>query len=255
MIEISSKELNAHLGGKRILKDINIHIANKDFVGIIGPNGSGKTTLLKCIYRTLKPSSGKIFINDSVLDSLSIKETAKKIAVVSQHNEIGFDFSVLDMVLIGRSPHKRFMEGDNPKDYELALESLDKVGMISFKDRSFNSLSGGERQRIILARALAQDTRCLILDEPTNHLDIKYQLEFMSIAKDLNITVISAIHDLNLAAIYCDKLYALKDGQIVRYGTPKEVLTQDLIKDLYDVDSQVFLDETTDLIHIVYKPI
>ncbi len=254
MIAISSKELIAHLGGKKILKNINISIANKEFVGIIGPNGSGKSTLLRCIYRTLKPSSGTIFINEQSLESLPIKETAKKMAVVSQHNDIAFDFSVLDMVLIGRSPHKRFMERDNPKDYEIALESLKKIGMEDFKERSFNSLSGGEKQRIILARALAQDTKCLILDEPTNHLDIKYQLQFMSIAKSLDITVISAIHDLNLAAMYCDKLYALKDGEVLSYGSPKEILNKELIKDLYDVNSEVVLDQSTNLLNIIFTP-
>ena len=255
MIEISTNRLSADLGGEKIINNINIHIANKEFVGIIGPNGSGKTTLLRCIYRTLKPSKGEILINDTLMKNFSLRETAKKIAVVSQHNEIGFDFSVMEMVLMGRSPHKKFMERDNPKDYELALESLEKVGMESFKDRSFNSLSGGEKQRIILARALAQSTRCLILDEPTNHLDIKYQLQFMSIAKALDITVISAIHDLNLAAIYCDKIYALKNGQVVAYGTPIEVLTKELIKDLYDVDSDIILNANTGLINIIYNPL
>lgn len=254
MIEISTKELNVHLGGKKILENINIHVDNKEFVGIIGPNGSGKSTLLKTIYRTLKPSKGIVFINNKTLESLTVKESAKKMAVVSQHNEISFDFSVVEMVLIGRSPHKKFMERDNPEDYEIALESLQKVGMEDFKDRSFNSLSGGEKQRIILARALAQNTQCLILDEPTNHLDIKYQLQFMSIAKSLSITVISAIHDLNLASIYCDKLYVLKEGQIIGYGIPQKVLTKELIKELYDVDSEVVLDKDTNLINIVFKP-
>lgn len=255
MIEISTKNLDAHLGGKKILENINIHINNKEFVGIIGPNGSGKSTLLKCIYRTLKPSNGSIFINDKVLEDFPVKETAKKLAVVAQHNEIGFDFSVIDMVLIGRSPHKRFMERDNPKDYEIAMKSLKRVGMEEFKDRSFNSLSGGEKQRIILARALAQDTKCLILDEPTNHLDIKYQLQFMSIAKELDITVIAAIHDLNLAALYCDKLYALKKGKIIDYGSPRKILTRELIKDIYDVETDIILNQDTGLINIVFKPI
>lgn len=253
-MEVGAKDLDVFLGGKQILKDINIHISDKEFVGIIGPNGSGKSTLLRCLYRTLKPKRGTIFINNRNIDELPIKETAKKIAVVSQHNDLDFDFTVLDMVLIGRSPHKRFLERDTHKDYEFVLDSLKKVGMEDFKNRSFNSLSGGEKQRIILARALAQDTECLILDEPTNHLDIKYQLQFMSIAKDTDITVISAIHDLNLAALYCDKLYALKDGQIISYGTPEEILTKELIKDLYDVDSDVIIDEETKRINIIFKP-
>ena len=253
-MEMSSKNLVVYLGGKKILNDLSLHIKNKEFVGIIGPNGSGKSTLLKALYRTLRPNSGTIYIDDKNIDDISLKETAKKIAVVAQHNDSDFDFSVIDMVLIGRTPHKKFMERDNPNDYKIALESLEKVGMTNFSDRSFNSLSGGEKQRVILARALAQETKCLILDEPTNHLDIKYQLQFMSIAKSLEITVISAIHDLNIAALYCDKIYAMKSGEIIDYGTPKEVLTKKLIKVLYEVDSEVNINKDTNTINIVFKP-
>lgn len=253
MIELSSKSLDIFLGGKQILDNINIHIKNKEFVGIIGPNGSGKSTFLKCLYRTLKPEKGMVFINDQNIENLPIKETAKKIAVVAQHNDLDFDFTVIDMVLIGRSPHKKFLERDTLKDYEIALSALEKVGMVSFKERSFNSLSGGEKQRIVLARALAQRTRCLILDEPTNHLDIKYQLQFMAIAKAIDVTIVSAIHDLNLAALYCDKLYALGEGSLIKYGTPTEVLSESLIKDLYGVDAEINLDQKG-RINIIYNP-
>ena len=133
-------------------------------------------------------------------------------------------------------------------------DALKRVDMLHFKDRNFNSLSGGEQQRIILARALAQETDCLILDEPTNHLDIKYQLQLMNIVKSLDIEVIAAIHDLNIAAMYCDKIYVLKDGRIVAYGTPKEVLTKELIKEVYEVDAIVNEDKENDMINIFYKP-
>lgn len=253
-MEISSKDLEVSLGGKRILNNLNIHIYNKEFVGIIGPNGSGKSTLLRCLYRTLKPKNGAIFIDGKNIKDLSLRDTSKKIAVVAQHNEMDFDFSVLDMVLIGRTPHKKFLERDNPKDYEICLNCLKKVGMENFKDRSYNSLSGGEKQRVILARALAQETECLILDEPTNHLDIKYQLQFMSIVRDLNITTISVIHDLNIAALYCHKIYALKYGEIIAYGKPCEVLTEELIRDLYGVESDIIYNKETGSINIAYKP-
>lgn len=252
-MELYSRDISVDLGGREILNNINLHIGKKEFVGIIGPNGSGKSTLLKTMYRTLKPKSGSIYIDGSKIEAMSLRDTAKKIAVVAQHNDSDFDFSVLDMVLVGRSPHKKFMERDNKDDYDMAFDALDKVGMTAFTDRNFNSLSGGEKQRVILARALAQDTSCLILDEPTNHLDIKYQLQFMSIAKSLDITVISAIHDLNIASIYCDKIYAMKAGGIVAYGSPKEIITRELIKELYEVDSEVNIGESGS-INIIYKP-
>lgn len=252
-MELYSRDISVDLGGREILNNINLHIGKKEFVGIIGPNGSGKSTLLKTMYRTLKPKSGSIYIDGSKIEAMSLRDTAKKIAVVAQHNDSDFDFSVLDMVLVERSPHKKFMERDNKDDYDMAFDALDKVGMTAFTDRNFNSLSGGEKQRVILARALAQDTSCLILDEPTNHLDIKYQLQFMSIAKSLDITVISAIHDLNIASIYCDKIYAMKAGQIVAYGSPKEIITRELIKELYEVDSEVNIGESGS-INIIYKP-
>lgn len=245
--------VNAKVGDIDILKNINIDVYNKEFVGIIGPNGSGKSTFLKCIYRILKPQGGTIKLDEVSIDMLSIKDTAKKMAVVSQHNYYDFDFTVKDIVLMGRSPHKKMMERDTENDYKIMYESLDKVNMLDFKDRIFSTLSGGEQQRIILARALAQKTSCLILDEPTNHLDIKYQLQLMDTVKDLNIEIIAAIHDLNIAAMYCDKIYVLKNGEIVKYGTPKEVLTKELIKTVYEVDAVVNEDSETGLINILFK--
>ena len=156
---------------------------------------------------------------------------------------------------MGRSPHKKFLDRDTKEDYDIIYDALNKVEMLEFIDRSFLTLSGGEQQRIILARALAQQTDCLILDEPTNHLDIKYQLQLMGIVKNLNVEVIAAIHDLNIAAMYCDKIYVLKEGNIVAYGTPKEVLTSELIKDVYGVDSIVINNPVTNLLNICYTPV
>ena len=252
VLDISSLSFN--FGSKNILADIDLSIKNNGIVGIIGPNGSGKSTLLKCIYRVLKPKTGTIFIDGKNINDYQFKETAKKMAVVAQHNDTHFDFNVLEMVLIGRSPHKKFMERDSAEDIELAYKSLEQVNMKDFADRNFSSLSGGEKQRIILARALVQNTDCLILDEPTNHLDIKHQLHFMSLAKDLKITVISAIHDLNIAAMYCDKIYALKEGQIIASGSVYEVITEEVIKTLYDVEAKIIYDEEKKP-HVIFKNI
>ena len=252
VLDISSLSFN--FGSKNILADIDLSIKDNGIVGIIGPNGSGKSTLLKCIYRVFKPKTGTIFIDGKNINDYQFKETAKKMAVVAQHNDTHFDFNVLEMVLIGRSPHKKFMERDSAEDIELAYKALEQVNMKDFADRNFSSLSGGEKQRIILARALVQNTDCLILDEPTNHLDIKHQLHFMSLAKDLKITVISAIHDLNIAAMYCDKIYALKEGQIIASGSVNEVITEEVIKTLYDVEAKIIYDEEKKP-HVIFKNI
>lgn len=254
-MEINTLDIEAYLGNSHILKGLNIQAKNKEFVGIIGPNGSGKSTLLKCIYRTLQPSKGIIFLDNKNIKDYSLKESAKKMAVVSQHNNYSFDFTVSEMVLMGRAPHKKFIEKDNAEDYRIMREALEKVGMIDYAKRSYSTLSGGEKQRIILARALAQKSECLILDEPTNHLDIKYQLQFMATVKELGVTVIAAIHDLNIAALYCDKIYALKAGKILSHGKPKEVLTSEVIKSLYEVEAKVIEDKETGILNVIYKSI
>ena len=238
-MNIQTDTIQVSFGSKTILHDISLAIQDKEFVGIIGPNGSGKSTFLKCLYRVLQPSGGKIFFDGTELSSLSHRDTALKMAVVAQHSTVNFDFSVLEMVLMGRSPYKGLLDRDQRDDYEIARHALAQVGLSDFESRNFNTLSGGEQQRVILARALAQRTECLVLDEPTNHLDIKYQLELMTIVKRLDATVVSAIHDLNLAAIYCDRIIALKDGHIVCSGTPQDVLSSDTIRHIYGVSAMV----------------
>lgn len=251
-MNICATDIKMEIGNNEILKGVSIDSKNREFIGIIGPNGSGKSTLLKCIYRILKPNNGCIMLGEEDISKMSVKETAKKLAVVAQHNYYNFDFSVGEVVLMGRSPHKKSLEPDNSEDYDIVNESLEKVGMLGFKNRSFSTLSGGEQQRVILARALAQQTPCLILDEPTNHLDIKYQLSLLNIVKSLNLTIISAIHDLNIASMYCDRLFVMKNGRIVGMGTPQEVLTKEFIKEIYDIDVEIVYDSKGDL-HILYS--
>ena len=251
-MNICATDIKMEIGNNEILKGVSIDSKNREFIGIIGPNGSGKSTLLKCIYRILKPNNGCIMLGEEDISKMSVKESAKKLAVVAQHNYYNFDFSVGEVVLMGRSPHKKSLEPDNSEDYDIVNESLEKVGMLGFKNRSFSTLSGGEQQRVILARALAQQTPCLILDEPTNHLDIKYQLSLLNIVKSLNLTIISAIHDLNIASMYCDRLFVMKNGRIVGMGTPQEVLPKEFIKEIYDIDVEIVYDSKGDM-HILYS--
>ena len=252
-MDIRVEALQAVLGGTQILRGVELQVGQRELVGVIGPNGSGKSTLLKCIYRVLKPTGGAVWLDGRALSEYSYKASARRVAVVAQHNYYNFDFSVQDVVMMGRAPHKRALDRDNAQDRQMAARALETVGMADFARRSFSTLSGGEQQRVILARALAQDTPCLILDEPTNHLDIKFQLQLMDIVKGLDRTVIAAIHDLNIAAMYCDRLYAVREGGVVASGRPEEVLTPELIRAVYEVEAQVLRDERGGL-RIFYHP-
>lgn len=252
-MHITAKDIESTLSGNHILKGVDLEAGRQELVGIIGPNGSGKSTLLKCIYRVLLPTAGAVYLDGRKLGEYSYKESARRLAVVAQHNYYNFDFSVRDVVLMGRAPHKRALDRDTADDFRIVEQSLDTVGMLPFADRSFSTLSGGEQQRVILARALAQQTPCLCLDEPTNHLDIKYQLQLMDLVRSLDRTVIAVIHDLNIAAMYCDRLYALKDGRIVGEGTPQALLTPAFIREVYEVEAQVITDGQGGL-HILFHP-
>ncbi len=251
-MNISAKDIRLSYGAEEILKGVSIHSGSREFVGLIGPNGSGKSTLLKCIYRILKPNAGQIFLGEEELQTMSVKESARRMGVVAQHNYYNFEFTVKEVVMMGRSPHKKTLERDNARDYEIVDQALKTVGMEEFAQRSFSTLSGGEQQRVILARALAQQTPCLILDEPTNHLDITHQLQLMRIVKNLPVTVISAIHDLNIAAMFCDRIYVLQKGQIMAQGTPREVLTEELIRQVYQVEAEIVEDSKKQM-HILFK--
>lgn len=242
-MDISIQDLHYTVAGKEILKGIRLDLQDKEFVGLLGPNGCGKSTLLKHIYRVNPIQKGAILLDGRPLESIELRESARQIGVMGQFNHGDFEFSVLEMILMGRTPYKKSFEDNNKEDYALAEKSISLLGLEDLQDRSFTTLSGGEQQRVSLARALVQEPNYLILDEPTNHLDIQYQLKLLQIVKGLGIGVVSALHELNLAASFCDKLCILKDGVIKAYGKPAEVLTEDMLKEVYGVSSQVTLDQ------------
>ena len=252
-MEICTHDLHAMLGGTEILHGLDFTAGDRSLVGVIGPNGSGKSTLLKCIYRVLKPSEGAVFVDGQPLSEYRVRDSAKKIAVLAQHNFYNFEFTVQDVVLMGRAPHKRALERDSAADFKIVHEAMERVGVAPLRDRLFSTLSGGEQQRVLLARALAQQTPCLILDEPTNHLDIKYQLELLDLVRSLDRTVIAAIHDLNIAAMYCDTIFVMQSGRIVAAGAPRDVLTRSLIRSVYEVDADVFTD-SDGLLRVLFYP-
>lgn len=243
-MRIAADGISVELGSKLIVDDVTVEAKSGTMVGIVGPNGCGKSTLLKCIYRTLTPQQGSVFFDGTNIREMSIKESARNRAVVAQHNAYAFDFTVKSLVLMGRSPHKRMMERDNADDFQIVNEALALVGMTDFAERIYSTLSGGERQRVILARAIAQRTACLVLDEPTNHLDVHHQLSLLTTVRRLGLTTIGAYHDLTLAARYCDFLYVMKNKRIVTSGCPRETLTPALIRDVFKVDAEVLYDST-----------
>lgn len=253
-MDLVLENINVQLGGKNIIQDISLAVAKGEFVGIIGPNGSGKSTLLRTIYRIIQPNSGTILLDGQNLKQIKLSESAKKMGVVGQFNTINFDFTVFDMVMMGRTPHKSLLSSDTQDDYTIAMEAIEKVGMKMHIHRSFSTLSGGEKQRIILARALAQQPQLLILDEPTNHLDIKYQLQILSIVKSLGIGVLAALHDLSLAAMYCNTLYVVQEGQVIASGIPNQILTPELIRDVYEIECDIQENPTTGYLSITYYP-
>lgn len=232
--------LHAGYNGTEILKGVSFDIDSSDFIGVIGPNGSGKTTLLRSMSRALPPISGCIEFDGKNIYSIPAREFARKVAVVPQDTLVAFDFSVLEIVLMGRSPRLGRFAVEGSKDIEIAIKALERTGTAHLRDRQINALSGGERQRIMLARALAQEPEVLLLDEPTSHLDINYQYEIMDLVRSLNrergLTVLAVLHDLNLASQYCDRLILSGQGKIQASGSPQEVITSDNIRRVYGVE-------------------
>lgn len=229
---IRVEHLSVAYGKKQVLRDFSLTIRDKELVALIGPNGSGKSSLLKAVARIL-PYEGKIFLDEAEARDMSRKDYAKRLAVVGQFNDMAFDMTVMDMVLMGRTPYKSLLERDTKQDRAMAMEALASVGMESYAPRSLRELSGGEKQRAVLARALVQKTDHLLLDEATNHLDIYYQLKLLSTVKDTKLTVVAALHDMNLALAYGDRIVALKEGRILFDEAPEEV-TPTMIEALYD---------------------
>ncbi|MFF2778261.1 ABC transporter ATP-binding protein [Streptomyces sp. NPDC058052] len=223
-------------------------------VGLIGPNGSGKTTLLRCVYGTLAATSGRALLDGADLARLGPKARARRVATVPQDSSVDFELTVRELVALGRSPHKRFWEGDTAADLDRADTALARVGLAGLADRPYPTLSGGERQRALVARALVQEPELLVLDEPTNHLDIRHQIDVLALVRTLGTTNLLALHDLNLAAAHCDRLYVLEAGRVVTGGTPAEILTPELLAAVYGVEADVVPHPRTGTPTVLYLP-
>jgi iron complex transport system ATP-binding protein len=255
MVNLKIQDIDCFYDSAKILENISLSVETGDFVGVLGPNGSGKTTLLKSISRVLKPKKGAILIDKSDVYKMKTGDVAKLMAVVPQDSNIAFSFSVLQVVLMGRTPHLRRLQNESEVDLAIAKRAMEYTGTWHLADRLVNELSGGERQRVIIARALTQEPKVLLLDEPTSHLDISNQLEIMDLLKQLcdekKLLIVGVFHDFNLAARYCDRIILLKKGKIVAAGKTAEVLTGGNIKDVFGIDVIVNKHPVTDLPYVI----
>jgi iron complex transport system ATP-binding protein len=243
--------LAVDIAGRRIVTGIDLTVADHEFAGLVGPNGSGKSTILKAIYRVHRPAAGRILLDGQDVLSLRPKQAARRIAVVAQESTSEFDFTVREMVMIGRTPHKASFDRDTEADRSIVDQAIERVGCAHLAHRRFNTLSGGEKQLILIARALAQQADHLILDEPTNHLDIHHQVEILELVAGLGVTVFAALHDLSLAALFCRTIYVLREGQMVTGGPPAEVLTAETIRAAYGADVLVIEHPDTGTPHLI----
>ena len=241
-----------------VLHNIDLFIKAGEMVGLLGPNGSGKTTLIKLASGVLKPGQGEIKLDGSSSSRLSRKSIARSVAVVPQQFNIPFAFTTTEVVMLGRTPFFRAFAEEGEVDKQFVSNALALVGISDLKERRFDELSGGERQKVILAMALAQQPKLLLLDEPTVHLDITHQVEILELVRRLNVerglTVIAAMHDLNLASLYFDRLILLKEGRVSADGAPAQVLTEAQIREVFSASVRVEPHPVTGVPHIVIMP-
>jgi len=239
------------------LHQIDLDVPTGSITGLLGPNGCGKTTLLKLLSGVLQPTSGHVELDGRRLSTMPRREAARHLAVVPQETHPAFDYSALEIVLMGRHPHLRPMQVEGPADVTIALEAMEATGTAHLADRPFPSLSGGEKQRVVIASALAQEPRVLLLDEPTASLDLGHQLEVASLLTGLNrqraVTMVLATHDLNLAASLCDTLVLISGGRVLSRGRTSEVLTHQAIRALYGVEADVHYHEAAG--HLTVVPV
>ncbi|MEM6289332.1 MAG: ABC transporter ATP-binding protein [Bacteroidota bacterium] len=234
------RSVDVTLGGTTIVRSVSLELVGGEFLALVGPNGSGKSTLLRTLYRALRPSSGEVTVGGTDIRRMPSVGLARTVAVVAQERPEDFDFTVADVVRMGRTPYLGRMGRIGASDDRICAEALARTGAAELAGRVFHTLSGGEKQRVLIARALAQEPSILVLDEPTNHLDIAAQLEILGLVASLDrVTVVAALHDLNQTAAYADRVAVLRDGALVGCGPPGEVLTPALIEAVFGVRASV----------------
>lgn len=243
--------LRVDIDGTTVLDAVGLTAAPGRVTALVGPNGSGKSTLLRAVYRACKPAAGVALIGGHDVWRSSAKEMARIRAVVTQHHGAAADFTVGEIVAMGRSPHKKYLEPDSHHDREIVLAAMHRVGVGGFADRPFAGLSGGERQRVLLARALAQQAPVILLDEPTNHLDVHAQLALLRLLRELDATIVLAIHDIGQALAYADHVVVLAAGRVAAAGDPVTTLTPELLLEVFGVRAQILTNPFTGHPHVM----
>lgn len=244
------EEVTIRRGGRTVVRDIDLTVEPGTVLGLVGPNGSGKSTLLRTVYRAATPIHGRILVGEDDLHRLPVRQAARSVAAMTQDNPGEFDLTVLDMVLLGRTPHAGG-PSTNARDVDIAAAAIDRVGASDWVNRSFTTLSGGQKQRVLLARALAQQAPILVLDEPTNHLDVTQRIAVMETVESLEVTTVIATHDLDLAVQYCDQVAVLEHGTLRAHGKPADVLTAALLQDVFGIDAAFSAHPTTGRTHLL----
>ncbi|MEM2319826.1 MAG: ABC transporter ATP-binding protein [Candidatus Bathyarchaeia archaeon] len=255
MVTLKVVGIDCYYGSIKALENITFTVKEGELVGILGPNGSGKTTLLKAISRALKPKIGVVLLDDVNVYGMSVKDAAKNIAVVSQENAFLFNFTALDLVLMGRHPYMDRFSMESREDLAIAKKAMELTNVWHLADRPVNELSGGEKQLVLIARALTQEPKVLLLDEPTTHLDINNQIEIMDLLKDIcrakALVVLAVFHDFNLAARYCDSVILLNRGKIYSMGSLDTVLTSENIRKVFRINAVVKRHPLTNQLYVV----
>ncbi|WP_059008230.1 ABC transporter ATP-binding protein [Streptomyces specialis] len=238
-MRIAIEDLSVSLSGGSVVHGVSMVAEKGQITGLIGPNGSGKSTLLRTVYGHLRPSAGRVLLDATDVRSLAPRRAARHIAALPQERGADIELTVREVVALGRTPYLGAFAGEDEAAREAIRQALAAAGMTEAAGRQFRTLSGGERQRVLLARAFAQEPDVLVLDEPTNHLDIRHQIDLLSLLRRHGRTTLAALHDLNAAASVCDRLHVLCDGEVVVSGTPREVLTPELLAGVFGVRAAV----------------
>ena len=258
MVGLEIKRVSFSYSNGLVLQNVDLSVKPGEMVGLLGPNGSGKTTLIKLASGVLKPGQGEIWLDGSTLAQMRRKMIARNIAVMPQQFHIPFAFKVNEVVMLGRIPFIRALTGETKTDREAVGHALEVAGVTELEQRRFDELSGGERQKVILAMVLAQQPQVLLLDEPTLHLDITHQVEILELVRGLNrqqnLTVLAAMHDLNLASLYFDRLVLLREGRVIADGAPLEVITEDMLRKVFGASVRVESHPATGTPHVVVMP-